>query len=805
MMQQQITQLIVMGATACLAIAGAPAAEFYVAPGGDDTNPGGLGRPFATIRRAQMAAREVPDGERVMVYLRGGTYYLPQTLVFTPEDSGTQRAPITYLACEGETPVISGGVRLMLNWQPFRDGIMKAAVPAGLVTDQLFVNGRRQYMARYPNFDPSVRHFNGFAADAFSSTRAARWSDPRGGFIHAMHAHEWGDFHYLITGKGAENEVTYEGGWQNNRRMGMHKTYRMVENIFEELDAPGEWFHDVKADVLYFYPPKELDLSNATIEAVRLRYLVEFRGTQDRPVRFISLEGLTFRHAARTFMENKEPLLRSDWTTYRGGAILLDGAEDCAVQDCTLDQVGGNGIFVNRYNRRIAVRGCHIVQAGASGVAFVGDPNAVRNPLFEYGQRQSYKDIDKTPGPRTDNYPADCLVEDCLIHETGRVEKQTAGVQISMSMGVTVRYCSIYDVPRAGINISEGTFGGHVIESCDVFDTVLETGDHGSFNAWGRDRYWGLKGIDLNTVTLGEDRDLPVLDIVKPNILRNNRWRCDHGWDIDLDDGSSRYEIYNNLCLNGGLKLREGFYRLVENNVIVNNSLHPHVWYGNSEDVFRRNIVFAAYGPIRVNKPWGKQCDLNLLHKPGQTRPSPASGLQQQSGLDTNSIEVDAMFMDPANGDYRVGNGSPALKLGFRNFPMDQFGVQKPSLKAMARTPQLPKSPKSASEPGTMHDGHVVDWLGAKVKNVIGLGEVSAAGLPGEVGVVVLDVPEQSEAARSGLRQGDVILRCGGKQVDTLEDLVVACRDIPAGRKARLEVFRNQQPIRLKVPAAEPR
>ncbi len=63
-------------------------------------------------------------------------------------------------------------------------------------------------------------------------------------------------------------------------------------------------------------------------------------------------------------MENKEPLLRSDWTTYRGGAILFDGAEDCAIQDCTLDQVGGNGVFVNNYNRRIAVRGCHIVGSG---------------------------------------------------------------------------------------------------------------------------------------------------------------------------------------------------------------------------------------------------------------------------------------------------------------------------------------------------------------------------------------------------------------------------------------------------------
>jgi hypothetical protein len=47
--------------------------------------------------------------------------------------------------------------------------------------------------------------------------------------------------------------------------------------------------------------------------------------------------------------------------------------------------------------------------------------------------------------------------------------------------------------------------------------------------------------------------------VVKPNTLRNNRWRCDHGWDIDLDDGSSHYLIYNNLLLHGGLKLREGF------------------------------------------------------------------------------------------------------------------------------------------------------------------------------------------------------------------------------------------------------
>ena len=81
-------------------------------------------------------------------------------------------------------------------------------------------------------------------------------------------------------------------------------------------------------------------------------------------------------------------------------------------------------------------------------------------------------------------------MEDCLITRSGRFEKQTAPVEIDMAQNITVRHCSIYDVPRAGINIGDGCWGGHVIEFCDVFDTVLETGDHGSFNSWGRDRYW---------------------------------------------------------------------------------------------------------------------------------------------------------------------------------------------------------------------------------------------------------------------------------------------------------------------------
>jgi hypothetical protein len=665
--------------------------EFFVSPDGNDTNPGTLESPFASLEHARQAVANRTDySEPVTVFLAGGTYYLPDTLVFKEADSGTKDSPVTYTAVTGQTPVISGGQKLKLVWSHYKNGIMQAKVPPGTTADQLFVNGKRQIMARYPNFDPNAAQFNGTASDAFSASRASRWSDPNGGFMHAMHSARWGDMHYLITGKDANGNMTYVGGWQNNRRSQPHRQYRFVENIMEELDAPGEWFLNTKTSTIYFYPPADINLDTAAIEIVRLRHLIEFRGTQEKPVRFITLREITFSHTVRTFMDNKEPLLRSDWTTYRGGVIFFNGAEDCTIEGATIDQIGGNAVFVNKYNRRITIKDSIISEAGANGVAFVGSPDAVRNPLFEYGQTQPVENIDRTPGPKTDDYPADCLVHDCLIYRTGRFEKQTAPIQISMSMSITVSHCSIYDVPRAGINICDGCWGGHTIEYCDVFDTVKETGDHGSFNSWGRDRYW-LPSTNATSNRVAANPDLPLLDVIKPITIANSRWRCDHGWDIDLDDGSSNYHIFNNLLLNGGLKNREGYNRIVENNIIlgdIDGTYHPHVWYRNSHDIFSNNIVSTAYKPVNMPQgPWGEIIDNNILNTPGKDNPSPATVLQSASGRDEHSIIADISFINPDKGDYRVNKNSPALDLGFKNFSMDQFGVTNPKLKALARTP----------------------------------------------------------------------------------------------------------------------
>ena len=156
-------------------------------------------------------ARSRKSSGPVTVWLRGGTYYLPQTLVFTPEDSGTKTTPVTYAAFPGEEPVISGGTRLRLTWTPYRDGILMARVPAGLHSDQLFVNGERQILARYPNYDPAAAYFNGWSPDAFSKERAARWKDPRGGYIHAMHRTYVGRFPLRDHRQGRERQRHLRG------------------------------------------------------------------------------------------------------------------------------------------------------------------------------------------------------------------------------------------------------------------------------------------------------------------------------------------------------------------------------------------------------------------------------------------------------------------------------------------------------------------------------------------------------------------------------------------------------------------
>jgi hypothetical protein len=197
------------------------------------------------------------------------------------------------------------------------------------------------------------------------------------------------------------------------------------------------------------------------------------------------------------------------------------------------------------------------------------------------------------------------------------------------------------------------------------------------------------------------------LDPIKPTILRNNYFKNKDTsfFGIDLDDGSTNYYTYNNLCIGGGFKLQRGRFNHCINNIIVGGGTFDiHDPMPQSGDSIKHNIVvgyefagkccgwtsLSADGAAlssgvlsRVavfdsNCYWGYGKSPRVYAWGGSDRSGTSCTWDQwkQGGCDAHSKVADPLFVDPSKEDYRVKDGSPALALGFKNFPMDSFGVR---------------------------------------------------------------------------------------------------------------------------------
>ncbi len=184
---------------------------FYVATDGNDAWSGKLAAPntersdgpLATLAKARDAVRALkaagPLAEPVSVQIRGGVYYITETLAFGPGDSGAAGAAISYEAYPGETPELVGGRRIE-GLRPAKGPIFSAHLPSVEAGEwyfrQLFVNGRRQVRARYPNVDPKDPVRRGFL---YVASR-------RGGFgvtVNNIHNHDdWTEYRVQIPAEG---------------------------------------------------------------------------------------------------------------------------------------------------------------------------------------------------------------------------------------------------------------------------------------------------------------------------------------------------------------------------------------------------------------------------------------------------------------------------------------------------------------------------------------------------------------------------------------------------------------------------
>ena len=725
---------------------------FYVASRGSDSHDGTAHQPFATLAWARDAVRALDKRllPGVTVYLEAGTHLLSETLRFCPGDSGTPTCPVTYAAMPGLPVIVSGSCRLDCHWEPWRDGIWRCPVPEAangqLDFSRLFVNGCLQIRARYPNYDPAGDKTPGFSGHCYagssygkpghcypaspvpwpenrelsydpSTFTARKWSRPEEGVMHVFAANYWGNMQFQLAGRDDTKLLLGRGGWQLNAiyqgqgATGIdQRSAFFVDNIFEELDAPGEWYLDKREGWLYLMPEPGVALATAVVEAPVLQRLVEFRGEAGSPVRHLHFEGIHFTGSDATFLEPYEAPSLGDWSIHRGGALLFDNAENCELRNCEFSGLGGNAVFVNHRACGIRIADSHFHGIGESAICLVGKSHL--DPAGKYHCPHCGAEHQWCWGDASCDIPSDCLIENNTIHGIGLCGKQTAGVFLSLSNRITIRANHIFNTPRAAICINDGFHGGHLIEGNDIHDTVLETGDHGPFNSWGREPFW----CDAQSHGPASHPAGDVLrDARETTIIRHNRFRDHAGWGIDLDDGSSNYHVYNNLCIGISVKLREGDFRLVENNIFIHPANPPgaHCGFENNSDVFRFNIVLIRSGAenregdvnfsnddsagsvVSLILPpakgtWFKEWDHNLYFSDlGAFRANVCHygegkricriydlSSWQKLEMDVHSLYADPLFMDVDGGDYRLRAGSPALALGFRPFDTAEFGPQ---------------------------------------------------------------------------------------------------------------------------------
>lgn len=417
---------LVFGGT--LAFAGAATAAtqatFYVSPSGSDAAAGTKDAPFKTITQAQKAVRAINGtmtGD-IEVILREGTYVLPSTVNFTEADGGKDGHYVRYKAADGEKPLITGGMQIT-GWtiHDEANNIWKAEGVDGRFR-QLYVNNRKAVRACFPNVIAANEKGNGgFDHDFVRLTKvdsSGRAFDVSADYIKNIKNIEDVEIHLMIAW--SENILRLEKAQVNGgmaklipkdpeRTKLFHRAYPMLgtafmsnppkqqvfylENSYDLIDAPGEWYLDEKNQTLYYKPREGESMATAHVVAPRLNTLFSVLGKDTKnKVGYMSFEGLIFAHSNYT-RPSEEGFLdlqaanfnvdvlpdpgRGNWEKLNSNKFLLwrpdaafrvENAHHFLVQGNVFSQIAATGLdFVSGTNDDM-IQGNAFFEIGAAGI-----------------------------------------------------------------------------------------------------------------------------------------------------------------------------------------------------------------------------------------------------------------------------------------------------------------------------------------------------------------------------------------------------------------------------------------------------
>ncbi len=478
-------------------------AEFWVAPDGDDANPGTQAQPVASVSVALRKAREVrrlakePLTDPVKVVLRGGVYRLSSPVLVRPEDSGTAESPTVIEAAPGERPVFSGGVPVGPWRRPDApiDGLPAAAQGHVWVADaptfggrdiafrQLYVDGQKAGRSREPDGElDRLVAWDEQGHEAWIPAAAVVWAQNPG--VEMVLHQQWELSVLRVKSVRLEGEKAGLVFQEPESRVQFDHPYPwpvmsptgnapyFMANAIEFVDTPGEWYQEQPSGRIIYWPREGEDLSRAEVVAPALETLVRVEGTLDRPVGHVQIKGLGFEHT--TWMRPSElghvPLQISlflydayrlepptrlvdkaldnlAWTGRPPAAVTVSGAHDTAVQRCRFEHLASTGLEYRFGTHDDLVEGCTFRDVGGNGILvgyFNGEGIEAHEPYNPADERELCQR----------ERIANNLVTDCGSEEWGCV-----GIGVGYAREVTVEHNEVCQLPYTGISLGWGWTG----------------------------------------------------------------------------------------------------------------------------------------------------------------------------------------------------------------------------------------------------------------------------------------------------------------------------------------------------------
>ena len=651
----------------------------YVSPSGNDAWSGQLGEanaagsdgPLATIEKARDLIREskaaAPLTKPVTVSVRGGVYRLAEPLEFTAADSGTKECPVTYQAYPGENPVISGG-DVIRGWQAddsaqsqTRCGgkLWRATVPEAKKGgewhfNQLFVNGQRRTRARVPNKGSFLRTDGPITKDEragfrFGEGDVKEWDQLNDVIFVVYHSWETSIHHVRAVDMKAGQVWFHEpapwpmGRWERRQRYS-------IENVFEALDEPGEWYLNRTTKTLYYYPLPGETMESAEATAPMLEStLVSFNGdpSKNEVVEHLHFKGISFQHTDADLTDLKNP---GQGEIYQPALIMAAGLCHSSFEDCEIAHTGAHAIWLAAGCEDNAVRRCHLHDLGGGGVYIGGGWNV----------------NESAPAQRN-------VVDNCFIHDGSHLFHGAHGVWIGKSSHNTVTHNEISNFDYSGISC--GWSWG--FQPSSAHHNILDYNHiHHLGNGEGLSDMGGIYTLGVSPGTTERNNHIHHIYCYA---------NVSHGSGIYPDEGSSEILIENNVVYR--VRTCPLFQHYGKDNLVRNNILAlggKGQLRRSREDkpchyIAEGNIVYAdieeMLGGVWKTGDW--KVGRNLYWS--TAGPPKFLGMDfavwKTKGKDEGSIVADPLFVDPDNDDFRLKPDSPALKLGFHPIDLSETGL----------------------------------------------------------------------------------------------------------------------------------